>query len=423
MSEVEVLAERAARYHDQILDVACGPGGMLIAFCHSDTRRPFQEGEDLPWFLASILDGVWGGNAPKPTVAEWYYGENTLWATGMFLWSQILRYRATQEQEALNTARKCFRDLNNIFRLCRQIEPGLLGKPHGGRAGPTTSFDQSACPVLFYVMFAQEMATPEEKAEAVENMAQHGEYYLRRNWVMNHHGNLSRIVDPGHTSTMKYLACVHAAYELTGETRYRDAAFRYLRQIIASGRLPWAAHPYEINHNMFYWALLCDYWHRTEIASEADWVGCIDEYWQAMKKAIDDEGLVRNGQYEPVKRVFTPYPHGWVDPEAADRLRTLDSGERRIQKRWVSPTCFRGRTAVSAYAVMLALLARSYGLAHDVGALASRTLLRLDEDTLGWMWDDGTLPDELKPIVNVFAPEIPAAWLAAYWMARLQGVL
>ena len=113
-------------------------------------------------------------------------------------------------------------------------------------------------------------------------------------------------------------------------------------------------------------------------------------------------------------------PGLWRDRRRSDPGH---GGERRIQRRWVSTTCLRGRAGVSAYAVTLALLARSYGLVEEVGAQTTRTLLRLDQDTLGWMWDDGTLPDELQPIANVFASEIPAAWLTAYWMARLEGVL
>ena len=49
--------------------------------------------------------------ARKRGSREWYYGENTLWATGWLLWSQILLYRATEAEEALETARKSFRDL------------------------------------------------------------------------------------------------------------------------------------------------------------------------------------------------------------------------------------------------------------------------------------------------------------------------
>src|SRR5690348_8004717 len=91
----ELLAERAARCRELILEVATGPGGMILAFPHYHPRRPFQEGEDPHWYLSRNLEEAWGEFSPRPTVAEWLYGENTLWATGWFLWSQILRYEAT----------------------------------------------------------------------------------------------------------------------------------------------------------------------------------------------------------------------------------------------------------------------------------------------------------------------------------------
>ena len=93
----EVLAARAAGFLDQVLAAGMGPGGMLIDFLVFDTRRPFQEGEDQHWYLDQGLAAVWGPAAPRPTQAEMHYGENTLWVTGWLLWSQILRYRATQE--------------------------------------------------------------------------------------------------------------------------------------------------------------------------------------------------------------------------------------------------------------------------------------------------------------------------------------
>jgi hypothetical protein len=418
MSMSALLAERATRYLDLILNVAMGPGGMIISFLPYDTRRPFQEGQEHHWYLAQNLAEAWGDFSPRPTVAEWYYGENTLWVTGWLLWSQILRYRTTQEPEALATARKCFRDLSNIFRLSRALEPGLLGKPHGGRAGPTTSYDQSASPVLFYAVYAQELATPEEKTEAVENLALHGDYYLRRNWVVNHHGNLARIVDPAHTSTMKYLACVYAVYQLTGEARYRDAAFRYLRQIIASGKLPWPSNPYEINHNLFYWGLLCEYWAKTEIADEADWIGCVREYWQAAQTAFGQDGLLCFGHYDTVARSFTPYPDRWLTREDAAAFPA--QAPQKMERRWISATALANRPLISACAAALALLARSHGLDDNAQLSAERILRRMDEESLRWWWDDGKLPSELKPVHNIFAPEVAAMWLIAYWMGKSQ---
>ena len=41
MSDREILAARAARFREMVLDVAYGPGGMIVSFVHYDTRRPF----------------------------------------------------------------------------------------------------------------------------------------------------------------------------------------------------------------------------------------------------------------------------------------------------------------------------------------------------------------------------------------------
>jgi len=421
MSDADILAERAARYHELILDVARGPGGMIISFSDLDTHKPRQETDTDSRIWGEQFLPAWKDSL-RPTAAEVDYGENTLWATGWFLWSQILCYRATQEEEALETARKCFRDLNNIFRLCRQFEPGLLGKPHGGRAGPGTSFDQSACPVLFYVIYAQEMATPEEKAAAVENMALHGDFYFRRNWVMNHHGTLVSIVPARHTSVMKYLACVHAAYEMTGERKYRDAAFKYMRQLIAGGQFPFPGNPYDINHNHFYYGLLCDYWNKTEIADEADWGGYINAYWQAMQAALDKEGLVRQGHYDTTTRTFTPYPDRWVYRDEAHQFPFLGIWREGEKRRWVSSTCHGNNTLNFACSAALALLARAHGLDNRAHEAAKRTLLRMDEDTLRRWWNEATMPEEIRPVDKIFAPEVPAVWLVAYWMGRLQKV-
>jgi hypothetical protein len=99
---------------------------------------------------------------------------------------------------------------------------------------------------------------------------------------------------------------------------------------------------------------------------------------------------------------------------------TLDSS--KIERRWVSATAYANRMLDSACFAAVALLARERGLDDDAHTTAQRTLLRMDANTLRWWWDDGHLPPELKPLFDIYAPEVAAMWLVAYWMGRNQKV-
>jgi len=410
-----MLAERAQDCLQQVLDVARGPGGLIISHSRFDTRRPLQEGEDLSPNLSQVLDSVWGPESPKPTPAEWYYGENTNWATGYLLWSQMIRYRVTDEAEALAIARKCFRDLNHVFDLSGTIEPGLLGKPHGGRAGGTTSFDQSANPILHYVAFARDYGTAEEKTQAHRNMLAHGDYYFRRNWVMNHHGNFERIVEPAHPSAMKYLACVHAAYDVTGEARFRDAAIKYVRQITSSGKLPWPARKYDLNGNLFYYSWLGEYWTKTAAADAADWVGLMRTYWEVAQKGLDSEGLLLDGIYDSHDRIFTPTAEGWSEGNPPT------AGHKQTSRRWWrSPTGYQGRTGYTLSIAILGLLVKKRGLDDRAHEVSRKILLRIGRDGFRQHWDNGRLPPETQPFVDMFGSEFPGQWMIAYWLGREQ---
>jgi len=413
----DVLAARAENCLRQILQVATGPGGLLISHMPFDTRRPLQEGESHSPYLHQVLDSVWGPATPKPTLAEWYYGENTAWATGYLLWSQMIRYRVTREEEALAVARKCFRDLNHIFDMCRAIEPGLMGKPHGGKAGETTSFDQSANPILLYCEFARDLGTPAEKEQARANMLDHGDYYLRRNWVLNHHGNLNSIVSPPHTSSMKYFACMHAAYDMTGEKRFHEAAMKTMRDLIARKLLPWPQRNYELNANLMYYSWLGEYWSKTDLAKEVDWIGNIGIYWEAAQRGLDDEGALMDGIYDTQTKEFTPVQEGWFEkapPSAGHNDTPL--------RWWRSPTGYQGRTLYTLLTAILGLMARKHGLDDRAHETCRKILLRVTDDCFRQCWDDGRLPEELRPFANMFGVEFPSQWLIAYWMGREQRV-
>ena len=417
----QLLADRAGHFRDLVMSMAMGPGGMIIDFVDFKTRRPVQEGEEYPPDSDAYSMAFWNHRVPHPTVAESWYGENTLWATGWFLHAQMIRYRVTGEPEALELARKCFRDLLHYFRLSWEIEPGLLGKPHGGRAGGTVSYDQAANPVIFFVQFAKEFGTESEKALAHKYMHAHGDWYTRRNWVVNHHGNLAHVIDNPHTSLLKYLACVYAAYDMTGETRYRDEAFKWVRKLGELGRLPFATNPYETNHNLYYYAILAEYFRNTEIGQEFDWTGFMRTYWRAARHTFDHDGLFLFGSYDHQADRFARYEDKWL---TMDQARGIPSAQAREKKTWLSATSMGNRPLNSALMAALALLARQHGLDEhgDAVALATKTLERMDESTLLWWWRDETMPPELYPNAEFFATEVPAAWLIAYWMGRQQGV-
>ena len=384
-AQSKFLAERAVDYLQQVLEVARGPGGLIISWTSFDTRRPVQE-------CSGLGNAGWGKDSPAPTVAEAWYGENTLWATGWLLWSQMLRYQVTGEAEALAIARKCFQDLNHVFDLSRTIEPGLLGKPHGGRAGETTSFDQSAMPVLLYVQFAREYGTPAERDVARQNMHDHGDYYLRRNWLMNHHGRLVRIVPAAHPSAMKYFACIYAAYVMTGQERFRDAAVKHVGELITKGLVIWPSVQYEMNHSPWYYSWLDEYWSQTSLADAFDWIGNIGIYWDAAQRGLNHEGLMLNGAYNTKTKQFTP------------------AHERPAP------------AALSLMIAVLGLMARKHGFDDRAHEISRKILLRINRDCLRQCWDDGQLPPDLRFDANLFPAECPAEWLTAYWMGRQQKV-
>ena len=103
-------------------------------------------------------------------------------------------------------------------------------------------------------------------------------------------------------------------------------------------------------------------------------------------------------------------------------LPTTIAWEEGQTRRWFSSTCYGNNTLNLSCSAALALLARAHGLDDQAHEKAKRVLLHMDEDTLRRYWREETLPEEIRPKERIFAPEIPAMWLVAYWMGRLQRV-
>src|SRR5689334_19459301 len=64
-SDSKTMAERAELCQAQVLEVARGPGGLIISHCQFDTRLPVQEG-DVPLSMEHSTEKQWGPDSPPP---------------------------------------------------------------------------------------------------------------------------------------------------------------------------------------------------------------------------------------------------------------------------------------------------------------------------------------------------------------------
>ena len=73
----------------------------------------------------------------------------------------------------------------------------------------------------------------------------------------------------------------------------------------------------------------------------------------------------------------------------------------------------------SKFLLLNSALAASFSVAACRGAVPASVHA---QDEGGGSTRKKDPPAELKPLTNIFAPEVAAMWLVAYWMGRLQKV-
>lgn len=104
--------------------------------------------------------------------------ENSITASGIYLASQVYRYKATGEPEALMQAGKAFHSLEEIYKLgVRDGRPGWMGKPFGFRLSDQTSGDQYLDAT--WGLFVYHELAPAEHRERIESMIIHFAKYWK----------------------------------------------------------------------------------------------------------------------------------------------------------------------------------------------------------------------------------------------------
>jgi hypothetical protein len=111
--------------------------GMMYSHWHwgADGLRPYRDSD----FAGQSVPQTSAGFSP----AGYISGENSPWVSGLFLWSQCLRFRATGDEGALQYAARAFHSIDTIARLWEAAgQPGFLCKPYDWKLSHETSPDQ-----------------------------------------------------------------------------------------------------------------------------------------------------------------------------------------------------------------------------------------------------------------------------------------
>src|ERR1043166_6589609 len=112
-------------------------GGFMYSlwFWKGDEFRPFRREDFVGQSVLTTKEAI-------PPEHHWTH-ENTPFISGLFLWSQCLRFQVTREEEALAYAAKAFRSIDLVFQLTETAgHKGFLCKPYGQRVSTQTSPDQ-----------------------------------------------------------------------------------------------------------------------------------------------------------------------------------------------------------------------------------------------------------------------------------------
>ncbi|MHB9106566.1 MAG: hypothetical protein ACYDCO_05860 [Armatimonadota bacterium] len=154
--------------------------------------------------------------------------ENSSCYSAMFLWSQVERFKATGEEQALDYAAKAFRSLDRVFQLTEAAgHRGYLCKPYHGRVSTQTSPDQyifSLIPMWNY----REIA-PKETRERIDYLLPAmADWWREHNYRINFFDmDMSGCdSDPWHNPGMTALNMM--AYLVTGDAKYQREAHRLI---------------------------------------------------------------------------------------------------------------------------------------------------------------------------------------------------
>ena len=443
--------DRKARMLQEIYqEIAFHPSGIMYSMLH-------LEDDQIRTFRPSDFDGAVGmdatvGKFNLDSPADYLHGENSITASGLYLASQSLRYRATSESEAMRQAEKAFHSLDLIYKMGEDAgKPGWMGKPYGFRSSNQTSGDQYLDASWGLWNFYQ-VASAEHKRRIEQMLVGFADYWRGVDYVISYfgsHWDLKGETDSynaifvminalayrfSHSDTyMREIEKLMQRQTWTSTTRIRSMRESALRQVREKGKaevIPYSAAFSLAKDVLKPEEILC--WETTihskfvAVAAEIVSQACpevltsklsdvLPMWWEEWKYGIGADCMpyywfavdLVNDTWRPLPKTAFPSKDKWL---FGDPFTSYLS-----QIRWMDPMArFMITSVITAkHAPRPAVRAR---------ALAQRMMASIDSDRLHWMLDtDGQqLVPEISYYGKCLSSEMPCSFLASYWAGKCE---
>ncbi len=371
--------------------------------------------------------------------------ENSAWNSGIFLWSQCLRWEATRDEQALAYGAKAFRSIDHIFKLTEAAgHKGYLCKPYDGRVTKETSPDQYFA-VMMGLWAYREMA-PKEARERIDHLLPAmADWWRERKYNIKFFEMDMTGSDANDAHNLGHTAMHQMAYLITGDPKYLREAQRltgllsalptfydtsrarmlekgtaylegyYDGYLYDPSRRDYVILDWESRSAIWMAAAPIPFFMRHDLGRASPLKHALYRIWKHMQYGLRDDLLSLYTIQVDLERDLWRPCHVPPTPERAANPPYYN---------WhfcsyYSEVCWGDQVGRIPH---VCVMAHQYAPEFCPGALTlARTLLRkLDDQRLHWFIDpDGKqlLPPD-RWMAHVLSSEIPAFTLLAYWTAR-----
>lgn len=422
--------------------------GLMYAMGH------YRNGEVRP-LRESDFVGASGLNLKAGTpMWDLYNMENSPYTSGLFLWSQVLRYQVTKEKEALRFAAKAFRSLDLNFQMCvANGERGFLCKPYGMKFSRETSPDQYVS-VLLALWNYREMVDAPTRRRIDEMIPAMSDWWRTRKYKIDYFDIPGGCWLPDNEACPSQYGPVFVmmhlmAHRITGRAECRDEAQRIIKwlgtfptrydvcrqQMLRDGTCFWPEklHGYEYDSSRRPYLML-DWENSGAIwlaAAPAAWLHdhepslrplmehAIGNYYRTkIRNLTPDLGVLYWTQFDLETNQSYPLVRPRISTDVKDYIIGLNWNLFAYASKIITGD-------VGGRILDMAMLAHHYAPGFSPGALtlAKRMLAKLDDQRLATFWDptgEEFMPED-RWLTEVLSSETPSLAALTYWQAKSWG--